>query len=161
MAGSSKKGSQPRQSKMLYFFLTFAALAFIHIFYQHSQHGKLCNIISPEYKYCYSAEQDQKFHEAMEKAHKVLLDLQAHLPNEVSAVSGTSGTISTNNQPGQPVDTITSISKPHKPVKKEQYIPAVVSAPVEDPSGAYDIVIGMAQDTDPKNLVTFCASLRK
>ena len=24
-----------------------------------------------------------------------------------------------------------------------------------------NIVIGMAQDTDPKNLVTFCASLRK
>ena len=27
--------------------------------------------------------------------------------------------------------------------------------------GSGNVVIGMAQDTDPKNLVTFCASLRK
>lgn len=29
-----------------------------------------------------------------------------------------------------------------------------------DSEGKY-VVIGMAQDTDPKNLVTFCASLRE
>lgn len=93
----------------------------------------------------------------MEKAHKVLLDLQAHLPN--IEMSGNTGATSTNNLPSQPANTTTSKSKHHEPAKKSYS--AIVSTSAEDPSGVNDIVIGMAQDTDPKNLVTFCASLRK
>lgn len=41
------------------------------------------------------------------------------------------------------------------------HVPIATTNQKEIHNGPSDIVIGMAQDTDPKNLVTFCASLRK
>ena len=158
MPPSSKKSKQPNSSKFLYLFLICAAIAFIHVYYQYSHHGIEKGIFAFFVLMVLTAEQDQKFHEALIEAQKVLNELQSRL--HVDTPSGTAAGIDGPKNPAG----ANPVASHHTGATGSQT--PIIPSPdniiqSSDRTSRADIVIGMAQDTDPKNLVTFCASLRK
>jgi hypothetical protein len=88
--------------------------------------------------------QKERYHEAVKRAHEVLENFQSHFVVDSSEVK--SEPVRGGN-PGIPSQDANRISQFQITKNK--------------PSHTTDVVIGMAQKTDPKNLVVFCASLRK
>lgn len=87
----------------------------------------------------YSGVQKDRYHTAVKKAHELLSRFHSDLKIDHTEM---------------PLVVPTDIVERPQEVSHSQLIP-------HDKPATSDVVIGMAQKTDPKNLVVFCASLRK
>mmetsp|Transcript_26200 Transcript_26200/g.38816 ORF Transcript_26200/g.38816 Transcript_26200/m.38816 type:complete len:481 (+) Transcript_26200:100-1542(+) len=100
------------------------------------------------------ADHQQRYDAAMARARDVLNKLQEKLGNGVNSASPSSA-VAPYSQSSNSNYASATLRTQNQPVEShaKEYVLAK--------SNSRDIVIGMAQDTDPKNLVVFCASLRK
>jgi hypothetical protein len=96
--------------------------------------------------------QKQKYQEAVKKAHELLDNFQSHFV--VDQTKSSPGNIPSVAEPLRGSHEIPSPPQDEKTISQFQIVKS-------NPSRTTDVVIGMAQKTDPKNLVVFCGSLRK